>query len=227
MKKYYLFAAISGAVAVALAIVFLLYITPTTVSTVSPVTQTSKDDFLDKMSAELDFTYKDANANLKDALKSQNITMSSPIILKDKADIDKYCTFLKDKEKQKLVEYCTSTELRDSSNHFLGNIHMIGSPSFPRLVIVLIQVDPLMTQLDDVKTIFTTVTEKLVCNCWQEKKPGGFETVDAWIDGLHKFHTSDTKPHSQSKPISLEGKTMRMDLTTNTQGYIWELLIAK
>ncbi len=222
MKKPYLFATIGGAAAVSIAII--LYITTTTVST---VTQTSKADFLDQMSVEMDFTYKDANANLKDALKSQNIAMSSPIILKDKAGIDKYCTFLKDKEKQKLVEYCTSTELRDSSNNFLGNIHMIGSPSFPRLVIVLIQVDPLMGQLDDVKTIFSTVTEKLVCNCWQEKKPSGFETVDSWVDGLHKFHTSDTKLHSQSKPISLEGKTMRIELTTNTEGYIWELLIAK
>lgn len=222
MKKSYLFATIGGAAAVS--IVIMLYITTTTVST---VTQPSKADFLDQMSAELDFTYKDANANLKDSLKSKNITMSSPIILKDKDGIDKYCTFLKDKEKQKLVEYCTSTELRDSSNHFLGNIHMIGSPSFPRLVIVLIQVDPLMSQLDDVKTIFSTVTENLVCNCWQEKKPSGFETVDSWVDGLYKFHTSDTKPHSQSKPISLEGKTMRIELTTNTEGYIWELLIAK
>ncbi len=104
---------------------------------------------------------------------------------------------------------------------------MIGSPSFPRLVIVLVQVDPLMSQLDSVKTVFSTATETLVCNCWEEKKPGGFETVSSLIDGLYQFHTGDVKPHSQSNQISIEGKSMQIELTTNTQGYLWELLITR
>lgn len=222
MKKSYLFGVIGGAAAIS---VIAAYILITTSSTVM-VTQTD-ETFLDNMSGVLDFTYTDANANLKEALTAGGISMSSPVILKEKTDIDKYCTFLKDKEKQSLVEYCTSTELRDADGAFLGNIHMIGSPSFPRLVIVLVQVDPLMSQLDSVKTVFSIVTENLVCNCWEEKKPGGFETVYSLIDGLHQFHTSDVKPHSQSNQISIEGKSMQIELTTNTQGYLWELLITR
>jgi len=223
MKKPYLFGGIGGAAAISIAVaVYSLMAADSAVT----VTQTD-GTFLDNMSAELDFTYSDANSSLKEALEADGISMSSPVILKEKTGIDKYCTFFKDKEKQSLVEYCTSTELRDSDGDFLGNIHMVGSPSFPRLVIVLVQVDPLMNQLDDVKTIFSTVTENLVCNCWEEKKPGGFETVGSLVDGLRQFHTSDVKPHSQSSPIDIEEKSMQIELTTNTQGYLWELLITR
>ncbi len=223
MKKSYLFGGIGGAAAISIAVV-AYFLTPTS-STVM-VTQTD-ETFLDNMSDVLNFTYSDANTKLKEALAAEGILMSSPVRLKEKTDIDKYCTFLKDKEKQSLVEYCTSTELRDSDGAFLGNIHMIGSPSFPRLVIVLVQVDPLMSQIDSVKTVFSTATETLVCNCWAEKKPGGFETVSSLIDGLYQFHTGDVKPHSQSNQISIEGKSMQIELTTNTQGYLWELLITR
>jgi len=220
MKKYYLFGGIGGAAVISIAVAYILMAT-------NPTVPQTDDALLDNMSEALNFTYTDANTKLKEALATEGISMSSPVRLKEKTDIDKYCTFFKDKEKQSLVEYCTSTELRDSDGVFLGNIHMIGSPSFPRLVIVLVQVDPLMSQLDSVKTIFSTATETLVCNCWDEKKPGGFETVSSLIDGLYQFHTGDVKPHSQSNQISIEGKSMQIELTTNTQGYLWELLITR
>ena len=220
MKKYYLFGGIGGAAVISIAVAYILMAT-------NPTVPQTDDALLDNMSEALNFTYTDANTKLKEALAAEGISMSSPVRLKEKTDIDKYCTFFKDKEKQSLVEYCTSTEIRDSDGVFLGNIHMIGSPSFPRLVIVLVQVDPLMSQLDSVKTIFSTATETLVCNCWDEKKPGGFETVSSLIDGLYQFHTGDVKPHSQSNQISIEGKSMQIELTTNTQGYLWELLITR
>jgi len=220
MKKYYLFGGIGGATVISIAVAYILMAT-------NPTVPQTDDTLLDNMSEALNFTYADANTKLKEALATEDISMSSPVRLKEKTDIDKYCTFFKDKEKQSLVEYCTSTELRDSDVEFLGNIHMIGSPSFPRLVIVLVQVDPLMSQLDSVKTVFSTATETLVCNCWEEKKPGGFETVSSLIDGLYQFHTGDVKPHSQSNQISIEGKSMQIELTTNTQGYLWELLITR
>ncbi len=122
MKKSYLFGGISGAAAISIAVA-AYFLTPTN-STVM-VTQTD-ETFLDNMSDVLNFTYADANTKLKEALAAEGISMSSPVRLKEKTDIDKYCTFLKDKEKQSLVEYCTSTELRDSDGTFLGNIHMIG-----------------------------------------------------------------------------------------------------
>ncbi len=217
MKKYYIFSGISGAAAVAMTIAYVLM-------TTNSVTQTD-EALSDNVPDALGFAYADANAKLKEALATKGISMSSPVKLQEKSDIEKYCMFFKDKEKQSIVEYCTSTELRDSSGAFLGNIHMVGSPSLPRLVIVLVQVDPMMSQLDSVKTVFSTVTENLVCNCWDEIKPGGYETVASLIDGLRQFHTGDVKPHSQSNQIAIEGKSLQIELTTNTEGYLWELLI--
>lgn len=147
MKKSYLFIGIGGAAAISIAVTLVL------MTTNSTTTQTN-ETLLDNMSDVLDFTYADTNTKLKEALATKGILMSSTVTLKEKDDIEKYCTFFKDKEKQSIVEYCTSTELRDSGGAFLGNIHMVGSPSFPQLVIVLVQVDPLMNQLDSIKTIF-------------------------------------------------------------------------
>jgi len=189
--------------------------------------ETSVNSILPVTTLELDFRYVEANYKLREVMDSNGISMSNPILLEEKKEIERYCSFFEDEQKQKLVEFCTSTELLNSEGEFLGNIHMIGSKAFPKLVIVLIQTDPFNSDLPEVKSIFRLVTETLVCYCWNDEKPDGFATIDAWVDGLLKFHLSDVKPHSQSKSIPLEGKKLQLELTTNFEGYLWELLIAR
>ncbi len=169
--------------------------------------------------------YLENNLILKQKLSEQGISMSSPIRLQTKDEIQKYCSFFADAEKQKLVEYCTSTELKDWNGKVLGNVHMVGLKDVPQMVLVLIQTDPYMSQIDSVKKVFDTTTRELVCTCWGEVKPDNFANIDDWIEGLRHFHTSDTKPHSKSKQITLEGKTLQLELTTNTEGYLWQLYI--
>lgn len=169
--------------------------------------------------------YLENNLVLKQKLSEQGISMSSPIQLQTKDEIQKYCSFFADGEKQKLVEYCTSTELKDNNDKFLGNIHMVGLKDVPQMVLVLIQTDPYMSQIDSVKKVFDTTTQELVCKCWGDAKPDSFANISDWIEGLRQFHTSDTKPHSKSKQIVLEGKTLQLELTTNTEGYLWQLYI--
>lgn len=169
--------------------------------------------------------YLENNLILKQKLSEQGISMSSPIRLQTQDEIQKYCSFFADSEKQKLVEYCTSTELKDSNGKFLGNIHMVGLKDVPQMVLVLVQTDPYMSQIDSVKKVFDTTTQELVCKCWEDAKPDNFANIGDWIEGLRHFHTSDTKPHSKSKQIVLEGKTLQLELTTNTEGYLWQLYI--
>jgi len=169
--------------------------------------------------------YLESNLILKQKLSEQGILMSSPIQLRTPDDIKKYCSFFADSDKQKLVEYCTSTELKDKDGNFLGNIHMVGLKDVPQMVLVLIQTDPYMSQIDSVKSIFDTATQELVCKCWVDVKPDNFANIGDWVDGLRHFHTSDTKPHSKSKQLVLEGKTLQLELTTNTEGYLWQLYI--
>ena len=176
---------------------------------------------------DLDFTYVEANSNLKENLQSKGISMSSPITLKKQGDIDKYCTFLADKEKQKLIQYCTSTELKDQNKKFLGNIHIIGSSSAPQLVIVALQSDPTLSNLEQVKSIFGAVIKELICDCWDKVKPGGYATIEDMVDAFRDFHIQGKKPDSSSNSIPLASKRFQMILSTNQQGYSWKLLIAR
>lgn len=185
----------------------------------------TEDNAIESMSLpELDFTYTDSNLKLKQNLGSREISMSSPLKLSRISDLNEFCTFFEDKQLQNQVEYCTSTELLDSEGNYLGNIHMVGNRQMPKIVLTLIQSNPFMENLDDVKTVYDTVIEDLVCNCWIDVKPSNFETVSDWIDKQREFHTSGNKPTSKSS-LGLSGKQLQMELTTNTQGYLWKLLI--
>lgn len=175
---------------------------------------------------ELDFTYTDANLKLKENLSSHGISMSSPVKISAREDITEFCSFFEDENQQKQVEYCTSTELRNSKGDFLGNIHMVGSQQMPKMVLALIQTNPFMKDIDDIKSVFGVVIEDLVCDCWDEVKPGQIETIGSWIDKQREFHTSDTKPTSKSN-LRLEGYKLQMELTTNQEGYLWKLIISK
>jgi hypothetical protein len=174
---------------------------------------------------ELKFTYLESNAKLKESLASYGISMSSPVKLSTIKDIEKFCSFFADKNKQDQVDYCTSTELRDSDGEFLGNIHMVGSRNMPKIVLVLIQTDPFMQDLDEIKSVYDVVIENLVCDCWEDVKPSEIETVSDWVDRQKDFHTSDVKPTSKSN-LSIMGMSLQMELTTNTEGYLWKLLIS-
>ena len=175
--------------------------------------------------SELEFTYDEANSKLKQNLASDGILMSSPIELSNPNQLEEFCSFFDDANLQKYVEYCTSTELRNSEGVFLGNIHMIGSKIMPKMVLVLIQTDPFMNELDEIKNTSQIVVEDLVCNCWEDVKPGDIPTVSHWIDKQRDFHTSDVKPNSKSI-LNLSVKNLQMELTTNTQGYLWKLIIS-
>ncbi|MEM3064300.1 MAG: hypothetical protein QW177_02900 [Candidatus Nitrosotenuis sp.] len=171
--------------------------------------------------------YLEYNSLLKEKLADKQISMSSPIRLQKQEDIEKYCAFFTSQDLQKLAEYCTSTEIKDNSGRFLGNIHMVGSPYEPKVILTLIQTDPQMTQIESVKTIFETVIKNIVCDCWEEVKPDGMHSVSQWVEGLRQFHQGDTQPHSKSKRLVLESKAVQMELTTNKDGYLWQLFIYK
>jgi hypothetical protein len=169
--------------------------------------------------------YLENNLLLKQMLAERGISMSSPVRLQTPEDITKYCTLFTDENMQKEIGYCTSTELKDSAGRFLGNVHMVGLPDEPKIIMALIQTDPFMSEIDSVKTVFDTTIQNLVCNCWEQEKPGNFDDVGQWVDGLRQFHLSDTKPHSKSKQLLLESKTLQLELTTNKDGYLWQLFI--
>ncbi|CDI05812.1 hypothetical protein [Candidatus Nitrosotenuis uzonensis] len=175
--------------------------------------------------SEQNLTFDALNGLLREDLSKQNVAMSSPVRLQSQEAIAKYCSLFSDERQQSLVKYCTSTELKDAKGKFLGNIHMVGSGEMPQVVMALIQTDPLMSELDTVKTVFHTVIDDVVCKCWEDIRPGGMSSLNDWIDGLKQFHQSDTQPHSRSTQLKLGQKTIQLELTTNDDGYLWQLFI--
>ena len=173
---------------------------------------------------ELSISYVQTNKDLKDLLLDHDISMSSPLKLSGDA-IDQYCTFFANDSLQNSIEYCTSTELKDSDGKYLGNVHMVGTSDKPRFVIGVIQVSPLLDNLDETKIIFQTLVESLVCTCWEEEKPGGFESVSAWIDAANAHHLEAKKTTSKSEISGLAKKSLLLEISTNTEGYMWKFII--
>ena len=84
-QKKFLYAGISGAVVIA-AIVTVLVILPNISNQSTSNTDQSQISPLD-----LDFTYDEANSNLKTTLLSNDINMSRPFQFYTQSDLNQYC----------------------------------------------------------------------------------------------------------------------------------------
>jgi len=220
-QKKFLYAGIGGAVAIA-AIIIVIVLLPNMSNQSTDNTDQSQISPLD-----LSFSYEEANSNLRTSLRSHEINMSRPLQFISQADINQYCHFFSDDKKQALVKFCTSTVLQDKNRNFLGNINMVGSTRAPGLVIAAVQTDPTLSTLNDVKTIFSAVINETTCDCWDKEKPRGYATLSEMIDDFRDFHISGKKPDSTSKSVPLGSEHFELELTTNQNGYLWKLLVAR
>ena len=182
------------------------------------------NDRISSSSNALSLSYVDTNKELQHDLELFNIQMSSPLKLNG-FSIDTYCTFFSDELIQNSIEYCTSTELLDSKEQYLGNIQMVGSNAFPEYVIGVMQSDSSASQLEDIKIIVNSMIESVICDCWDEKKPGNFESVSSWIDAANLHHLENTSVTSKSTINGLNEKPILLEITTNENGYLWKFLI--
>ena len=104
--------------------------------------------------------------------------MSTPTPVTDHT-IKNYCA-IRD-EILSSINYCTTTAIQGSDGRSLGNISMGGVPDNPIMAIAFIESSPsLDSKSNEVEIIFETMIETLVCDCWNDKQPGGFESVNAW-----------------------------------------------
>jgi hypothetical protein len=219
-QKKLLYAGIAGAAAVAGIIIVLL------LPSIS-VQSNNNTDQSQISPLDLDFSYEEANSNIRTILLSHDINMSKPFRFSSQADINQYCHFFSNDTKQALVKYCTSTEIKDKNGIFLGNVNMVGSTRAPGLVIAAVQSDPLLGNLNDVKTIFWVVINETTCDCWDKEKPKGYATLSDMINAFRDFHISGKKPNSTTQPVPLGSEHFEMELTTNQNGYLWKLLVAR
>ena len=176
--------------------------------------------------AFLDFSYEEANSDIRSTLTQFHINMTNPIRLSSPSDVHQYCNFLTDQKKQALVTYCTSTVLKDKEG-FLGDVNMVGTPDLPGLVVVALQSNPMLSNYGDVKTVFSAVVNNTICQCWEKEVPGEFPTLFAMMDKLRDTHLTTKDPTTSTPVMPLGNKHFKIELTTNESGYLWKLLVSK
>jgi hypothetical protein len=175
---------------------------------------------------EMGFTYYDVE-KIKTSLAKQNIFMSTPAAITDHT-IDQYCPFFADGNTQRSVEYCTTTALLDSEGEPLGNINMGGNIDGPILALAIIDASPFLdSRKNEVHSVFQTMIETLVCDCWEEKQPGGFESVSAWLNIAEEKYIEFSKPTLTSNIASLEYKRLILEITTKDESYLWTFIVLK
>ena len=177
-------------------------------------------------SYEIDFVYSDVD-KIQKTLTAYNILMSSPTEIKDYT-VGQYCTFFDENDDQKFVKYCITTALVSSDGMPFGNLNMGGSSDAPTIALALVE-SPLLldSRHGDIDLIFQTMIETLVCDCWNEQQPGGFESVQSWLDTAEKRYLESGKNTLTSKINDLDEKQLILEITAIEKSYLWTLIVVK
>jgi hypothetical protein len=170
------------------------------------------------------FTYYDIEI-IQDRLNEQNIFVSSPTAVTDHT-INQYCTYF-EKGLPRTVEYCTTTAVLDYEGTALGNINIGGDVDLPILAIANIETSSLESNQEEVFTIFETVIESLVCECWEEEKSEDYPTIRAWLVGVQTFYTDSDKRNIKSKIDNLKDHEILLEITTKDNSILQTLVILK
>ena len=171
------------------------------------------------------FTFYDVE-KIKESLSEQNIFMSTPTPVTDHT-IGNYCAIRDDILSS--INYCTTTAIQGSNGRSLGNISLGGTPDNPIMAIALVESSPLIdSKSNEIEIVFQTMIETLVCDCWDEKQPGDFESVDAWIHAakIKYLESSQTVP-LKSTITGLGDETLILEIISKNDAYLWTLIVLK
>ena len=171
------------------------------------------------------FTFYDVE-HIKESLSEQNIFMSTPSPITDHT-IENYCAIRADI--LSTITYCTTTAIQGPNGKSLGNISMGGSPDNPIMAIAAIDSSTSFdSKSNEVEIVFETMVETLVCECWNEKQPGGFESVNDWLDAAKiKYAESSQDIPLKSTITGLGDETLILEVTLKNDSYLWTLIILK
>ena len=178
-----------------------------------------------KSISENDFIYSDID-EIQKILATKNIFVSTPTLISDYT-VEQYCTFFDDENIQKSVQYCLTTAILDSEGQHLGNLNMGGNPIKPKMALAVIEIPSLDYKFDDNAIIFQTMIDTLVCDCWGEQQPGGFESVSAWLDAAKQQYDESGQKTLKSKINGLAQKQLVLEITATEESYLWTLIVIK
>ena len=171
------------------------------------------------------FTFYDVE-KIKESLSEQNIFMSTPSPITDHT-IENYCAIRADI--LSTITYCTTTAIQGPNGKSLGNISMGGTPDNPIMAIALVESSPFLdSKSNEIEIVFESMVESLVCDCWAEKQPGGFESIATWINAAEtKYAESSQTIPLKSTITGLGDETLILEITLKNDSYLWTLIILK
>ena len=171
------------------------------------------------------FTFYDVE-KIKESLSDKNIFMSIPTPITDHT-IENYCAIRDDI--LSTINYCTTTAIQSPDGKSLGNISMGGTPDNPIMALALVESSPFLdSKFNEVEIVFKIMIETLVCDCWDEKQPGGFESVNAWLEAAKiKFAESSQTIPLKSTITGLGDETLILEIKSTSDSYSWTLIILK
>ncbi len=170
------------------------------------------------------FTFYDIE-KIESSLSLQNISMSTPVAITDHT-IGQYCTFLDEQNISQTVEYCTTTSILNSEDKPIGNINMGGTIDGPIMALAILDTSDISSE-NQVNFVFETMIESLVCDCWDDLQPGGFESVDAWVNAAKMKYTESSQTTLKSKIDGLGGMNLVLEITSKGESYLWTLIVLK
>ena len=170
------------------------------------------------------FTFYDVE-KIKVSLSEQNIFMSIPTPITDHT-IENYCAIRDDI--LSAITYCTTTAIQDPNGKSLGNISIGGTPDNPIMAIAAINSSPFLdSKSNEVEIVFETMVETLVCDCWNEKQPGGFESVGAWLYAANTKFSESSETYMKSTIDGIGSETLILEIKSTNDSYLWTLIILK
>ena len=170
------------------------------------------------------FTFYDVE-KIKESLSEQNIFMSTPSPITDHT-IENYCAIRADI--LSTITYCTTTAIQGPNGKSLGNISMGGTPDNPIMAIAAIDSSTSFdSKSNEVEIVFETMVETLVCECWNEKQPGGFESVGAWLYAANTKFSESSETYMKSTIDGLGSETLILEIKSTNESYLWTLIVLK
>ena len=171
------------------------------------------------------FTFYDVE-KIKLSLSEHNIFMSIPTPITDHT-IGNYCA-IRDNILSS-INYCTTTAIQGPNGRSLGNISMGGTPDNPIMAIALVESSPLLdSKSNEIEIVFETMINNLVCDCWAQKQPGGFQSIASWINAAQtKYAESSQTIPLKSTVTGLGNETLILEIIYKNDSYLWTLIILK
>ena len=95
------------------------------------------------------------------------------------------------------------------------------------MAIANLETDTLESNKEITYTIFETVIQTLVCDCWEAEESVEFETIPKWLDAVHAFYYDSDERSIKSKIDNLADTEIILEITPKDNSVLQTLIITK